>query len=83
MSVNLILYFVEQLLNIFGRGVEYVGTGEPGSQALFFCQALFDNLSRFMCFLGIFLEKKSRFMSLFWQNVAIYALLGTFLGKML
>ena len=24
----------------------------------FFCQALFDNLSRFMCFLGTFLEKK-------------------------
>ena len=46
------------------------------------CQALFDNLSRFMCFLGTFLEKKtSQFMSLFWQNAAIYVLLGTFFGK--
>ena len=27
--------------NSVHRGVEYVGTGEPGSQALFFCQALF------------------------------------------
>ena len=30
-----------RLEGAMARGVEYVGTGEPGSQALFFCQALF------------------------------------------
>ena len=31
----------EEVMKTMDRGVEYVGTGEPGSQALFFCQALF------------------------------------------
>ena len=32
---------VEMARGLESRGVEYVGTVEPGSQALFFCQALF------------------------------------------
>ena len=62
-----------------------LGSWIPGT---FFCQALFDNLSRFMCFLGTFLEKKvaiyvfilakcrdlCAFRHFFGQDVVIYAL---------
>ena len=48
----------------------------------FFCQALFDNLWRFMCFLGTFLGKSRDLRVYFGKMLRFTSFLGTFLGKM-